>query len=63
MPGGQVRTEAATAGAARSTCDGAARETHQAEPRGAADPRRRVECFELTVFSLNWLWFVPNSKI
>ena len=58
-----MRTKAATAGAARSTCDGAARETHQAEPRGAAVPRRRVVFFERTVLSLNLLWFVPYPNI
>ena len=58
-----MRTNATTAGAARSACDGAARETHQAEPRGAADARRRVVYFELTVFSLNLLWFVPYPNI
>ena len=58
-----MRTDAAIAGAARSACDSAARETHQAEPRGAAVPRRRVVYFELTVFSLNLLWFVPYPNI
>ena len=44
-PGRQVRTNATAADAARSTCNGAATESHQAEPRGAADPRRRVVHF------------------